>query len=233
MATKAVSKQIASSSEARKFIARVYAWMTLALLLSGATAFIISKSDVLINLLWKTKPVVIGVLIFEIALVWLITAIIEKISQVTAAVLFIFYAIVNGITLSAIFVVFKLSSITIIFLISCGMFACMSIFGLFTKTNIKSFMRYFVMTFFGLLIVWLVNLILHLDIISLILSIVSVFLFMGLTAVETQKIFKASLLADDSQKFKKAAIFGALQLYIDFIGIFLNLLKLLGREKDE
>lgn len=232
MATKALTKQMAASTEARKFMARVYAWMTLALFLSGATAFIISKNEALINLVWKTKYVVIGILVFEVALVWFITAVIEKISVTTASILFILYSIVNGISLSAIFVVFKLSSITSIFLISCGMFACMTIFGMFTRTNISSFFRYFVMAFFGLMIAGIVNLILKLDIISIIISIICVFLFMGLTAVETQKIFKASLLADDSDKSKKAAIYGALQLYIDFIGIFLNLLKLFGRERD-
>lgn len=232
MATKALTNQLAASKEARRFIARVYAWMTLALFLSGATAFIISKSETLINLLWHTKYVVIGMLILEVVLVWFITIVIEKIPVIVAEILFILYSIVNGITLSAIFVVFKLDSIVSIFLISAGMFACMTAFGFVTKTNIRSFFRYFVMTFFGLIIAAVVNYFLELDIISKIISFVSVLLFMGLTAVESQKILKASLLADNSDKFKKAAIYGALELYIDFIGIFLNLLKLFGREKD-
>lgn len=232
MATKALTKQLAASKEARKFITSVYLWMSIALLLSGLTAFIISKNQPLIDLLWKTKYTIIGILVFEIALVWIITIVIEKISTVTASILFIIYAIVNGISLSAIFIVFKLSSITSIFLISAGMFICMSIFGAFTKSRINSFYRYFVMTFFGLAIAGLVNFVLKLDFISIIISVISVFLFMGLTVVETQKIVKTSQLADDSDKFKKAAIYGALQLYIDFIGIFLNLLKLFGRERD-
>lgn len=232
MATKALTKQLAASKEARKFIASVYIWMSVALLLSGLTAFIISKNQSLIDLLWKTKYTIIGVLIFEIALVWIITLIIEKIPVFVAATLFIFYALINGVSLSAIFIVFKLSSITSIFMISALMFICMSIFGAYTKSRINSFYRYFVMAFFGLVIAAAVNYILKLDFISMIISVIAVFLFIGLTIVETQKIIKASELADDSDKFKKAAIYGALQLYIDFIGIFLNLLKLLGREKD-
>lgn len=232
MATKALTKQMAASSEARKFITSVYCWMSLALFLSGLTAFFVSTNETLIALLWKSKFTIIGVLVFEVLLVAIITLVIEKVSVITASVLFIFYAIVNGLSLSSVFIVFRLSSITAIFMISAGMFVCMSIFGAVTKSRINSFYRYFVMTFFGLIIAALVNLVLKLDIISMIISAISVFLFMGLTAVETQKVLKVSQLADSSDKFKKAAIYGALELYIDFIGIFLNLLKLFGREQD-
>lgn len=232
MATKALTKQMAASSEARKFITSVYCWMSLALFLSGLTAFFVSANETLIALLWKSKFTIIGVLVFEVLLVAIITLVIEKVSVITASVLFIFYAIVNGLSLSSVFIVFRLSSITAIFMISAGMFVCMSIFGAVTKSRINSFYRYFVMTFFGLIIAALVNLVLKLDIISMIISAISVFLFMGLTAVETQKVLKVSQLADSSDKFKKAAIYGALELYIDFIGIFLNLLKLFGREQD-
>lgn len=232
MATKALTKQLAASKEARKFITSVYIWMSLALLLSGITAFLISTNQPLIDLLWKTKYTIIGILLFEIVFVWIITLIIEKIPVIAAAILFILYAVLNGITLSAIFIVFKLSSLTSIFVISALMFICMSIFGAFTKSRVNSFYRYFVMTFFGLAIAAIVNFILKSNIISIIISVISVFLFMGLTVYETQKIVKASELADDSDKFKKAAIYGALQLYIDFIGMFLNLLKLFGRERD-
>lgn len=232
MATKALTKQLAASPQARKFITSVYMWMSLALILSGITAYLISTSQPLIDLLWKTKYTIIGILVFEIVFVWVLTLIIEKIPVIAAAILFIFYAILNGVTLSSIFIVFKLSSLTSIFLISALMFICMSIFGAFTKSRVNSFYRYFVMTFFGLAIAGVVNFILKSSIISIIISVVSVFLFMGLTVYETQKIVKASELADDSDRFKKAAIYGALQLYIDFIGLFLNLLKLFGRERD-
>ncbi len=232
MATKALTKQKAASVEARKFITRVYAWMTLALFISGALAWIISNTPSILNLVWKSKYVFYGLAVGEIIFVFWFTAVIEKIKPVTAVIAFIFYSILNGVTLSAIFAIFKLNSIYLIFLVSALMFAAMSVYGMFTKTHINSFFRYLSMLMIGLVIAFVINWFLKSDIFSWIISFVSVILFIILTAYDTNKIVKASELADGSDTYKKASVYGALELYIDFIGIFLSLLKLFGREKD-
>lgn len=231
MATKALTRQKAASAEARKFIARVYAWMTLALFISGALAWVISNTESVLNIVWKNKYVFFALAILEIIFVFWFTAVIEKIKPVTAVIAFIFYSILNGVTLSAVFAIFKLNSIYLIFLVSALMFAVMSVYGMITKTHIHSFFRYLSMLMIGLFIAFLVNFFLKSDIFSWIISFVAVILFMFLTAYDTKKIVKASELADGSDIYKKASIYGALELYIDFIGIFLNLLKLFGREK--
>jgi len=232
MATKALTKQKEASLEARKFIAHVYAWMTLALIISGALAYFIAESPTMLNLIWKNKFVFYGLIILELAVVFVLSLVIEKIPAPLAVAAFIFYAVLNGITLSAIFAVFKLNSIYMIFVVSALMFAVMTVYGLFTKSRINSIFRYLSMLMIGLVIAFVINFFLKSDIVSWIISFVSVILFLLLTAYDTNKIVKASQLADGSTVYKKAAVFGALELYIDFIGIFLNLLKLFGKEKE-
>lgn len=231
MATKALTKQKAASTEARKFIGQVYAWMTMALLLSGTIAYFIANYEPILHLIWKSKYVFYALAVLEIVLVFIITAVIEKISVNLAVFLFILYSIINGITLSAIFAIFNIKSIYLIFIVSSIMFALMTIYGFFTKTRINSFFRYLSMFMIGLFVAFIVNFFLKSDLLSWIISFAAVILFLILTVFDTNKIVKASELSDGSEKFQKAAIFGALELYTDFIGIFLNLLKLFGKEK--
>ncbi len=232
MATTALTKSEKLAVEARRFITRVYGWMTVALILSGLSALFAATSEPLYNLIWGGRHIGFYVLVVaEVALVIILSAIIGKISVAAAAFLFILYSIVNGLTLSAIFLVFEIHSIGVVFFISAGMFFAMSLYGRFTKQDLNSAGRYLMMALFGLVIASVVNLLLKSSMLQWIISLVSLVVFIGLTAYDTNKIVRASALADGSDTFKKAAIYGALELYLDFINIFLSLLNLFGKKR--
>lgn len=231
-ATTALTKKEKLALEARKFIARVYGWMALALIISGISAFFAAASPAAYNLIWGGKHIGFYVLAgLEVLLVIIISASIAKIPVGAAGFLFIIYSIINGLTLSAIFLVFEIHSIGIVFFISAAMFFAMSLYGRFTKQDLNSAGRYLMMALFGLIIAAVVNFFLKSDILQWIISLVTLVVFIGLTAYDTNKIVRASELADGSDTFKKAAIFGALELYLDFINIFLSLLNLFGKKR--
>ena len=231
-ATTALTKKEKLAVEARKFIARVYGWMAVALIVSGISAFLAAASPTAYSLIWGGKHIGFYVLVaVEILLVIIISASIAKIPVGAAGFLFIIYSIVNGLTLSAIFLVFEIHSIGIVFFISAAMFFAMSLYGRFTKQDLNSAGRYLMMAVFGLVIAAAVNLLLKSDILQWIISLVTLVVFIGLTAYDTNKIVKASEMADGSDTFKKAAIYGALELYLDFLNIFLSLLNLFGKKR--
>lgn len=231
-ATTALTKKEKLAVEARRFITRVYGWMAVALIVSGFSAFFAAVSPAAQSLIWGGKHIGFYVLVaVEILLVIVISASITKIPVGLAGFIFILYSIVNGLTISAIFLVFEIHSIGIVFLISAAMFFAMSLYGRFTKQDLNSAGRYLMMAVFGLVIAALVNLLLKSDVLQWIISLVTLVVFIGLTAYDTNKIVKASELADGSDTFKKAAIYGALELYLDFLNIFLSLLNLFGKKR--
>ena len=230
--TTALTKKEKLALEARKFIARVYAWMAVALVVSAASAFFAAGSETALNLIWGGRHIGFYVLVaVEILLVIIISASLQKIPVGFAGFLFVLYSIINGLTLSAIFLVFEIKSIGIVFLISAGMFFAMSLYGRYTKQDLNSPGRYLMMAVFGLVILAVVNLLLKSGVLQWIISLVTLVVFIGLTAYDTNKIVRASQLADGSEVFKKAAIYGALELYLDFLNIFLSLLNLFGKKR--
>ena len=232
VSTTALTKKEELALEARKFIARVYGWMAVALILSAASAFFAANSELAFNLIWGGRHIGFYVLVaLEILLVVIISATLPKIPVGFAGFLFVLYSVINGLTLSAIFLVFTIKSIGTVFLISAGMFFAMSLYGRFTKQDLNSAGRYLMMAIFGLVIASVVNLLLKSDILQWIISMVTLVVFIGLTAYDTNKIVQASHLADGSDTFKKAAIYGALELYLDFLNIFLSLLNLFGKKR--
>ena len=232
VSTTALTKKEELALEARKFIARVYGWMAVALVLSAASAFFAASSQMAFKLIWGGRHIGFYVLVaLEILLVVIISASLPKIPVGAAGFLFVLYSIVNGLTLSAIFLVFEINSIGIVFLISAGMFFAMSLYGRHTKQDLNSAGRYLMMAVFGLVILAVVNLLLKSPILQWIISLVTLVVFIGLTAYDTNKIVRASQLADGSDTFKKAAIYGALELYLDFLNIFLSLLNLFGKKR--
>ena len=233
--TNSNSTQISFVKEQNKFLARTYGWMTLALIISGLTSFETAAyiSSVGIQNFYSFFQIGFPVLaIAEIILVAWLSASISKISAAGASVAFIVYSVLNGLTLSSIFIVYNLSSLVTIFLTSAGMFAAMAIYGTFTKQNILSFGRYFSMALIGLVIATIVNLFVKSGTFDWILSIVTVVLFTGLSAYDAQKMTRVSEHAENTEVFKKASIIGALELYLDFINIFLSMLRLFGKRRD-
>ena len=232
VSTTALTKKEKVALEARKFIARVYGWMAVALVLSAASAFFAAITPAVYNFLWSGRHIGFYVLVaVEILLVVILSATLQKMPVGFAGLLFVLYSIVNGMTLSAIFLVFEIKSIYIVFLISAGMFFAMSMYGRYTKQDLNSAGRYLMMAVFGLVILAVVNLLLKSSVLQWIISLVTLIVFIGLTAYDTNKIVRASELADGSEVFKKAAIYGALELYLDFLNIFLSLLNLFGKKR--
>ena len=225
------------------FLARVYGWMTLALCLSGVVAFASAmmmfspsgEPTLLFSFLFGNRFGFLFLSIAELALVWWLSASIRKISAAAATVAYIVYSVLNGLTLSSIFFVYSGESIAVIFFVSAALFAVMSIYGMVTKSDLNSFGRYFFMGLVGVIIASLVNIFLRSGTVAWFLSIVTVLLFTGLTAYDTQKLLRASQAAEgmqDTDVFKKASIIGALELYLDFINIFLALLRIFGRKRN-
>ena len=232
MSQKGITINNAEQLIQRKFLTKVYGWMSLALLLSGITAFIVATSPFLINLVFGNKIGFPLLAIGEIVLVWWLSASIRKISTMTASIAFLAYSIINGATLASIFYVFSLNSIVVVFLVSALMFIGMSLYGVFSKSDIMSFGRYFSMAIIGLIVASVINIFLKSSGFNWVISIVTVVIFTGLTAYDTRKMILVSQQADGSDMFQKASIIGALELYLDFINIFLALLRIFGKSRD-
>ncbi len=213
---------------------KVYVWMTLALVITGFTAYGVASSPGIISALLSNMLLFWGLFIAEIALVWIVSARITRMSITTATLLFVAYSILNGVTLSIIFLAYTMSSITSVFFITAGTFAAMSLIGLFTKADLTSLGKILFMALIGLIIATLVNvLFIKSGMFSLIVSYIGVLIFVGLTAYDTQKIKKMLMMADNmSEEGQKIALLGSLSLYLDFINLFLYLLRIFGGSRN-
>lgn len=211
----------------------VYLWMTLALGISGLTAIGVANSHQLLELLYSNSIVLFIIFLAQLGLVWFISAKINSISINTATALFIAYSILTGVTLASIFIVFTQESIANVFFISAGTFAGISIYGYTTKRNLSNWSAYLIMALFGLIIASVVNWFMHSEILYWIISYVGVLVFVGLTAYDTQKIKQLALLSRDQDGDipQKIALIGALTLYLDFINLFIYLLRIFGKRK--
>jgi len=212
---------------------KVYLWMTMALVISGMTAYMVAESPAIQQMIFGNSIVFWGLLIGELVLVMAVMSMLNRISLTTATLLFALYSVLNGATLSSIFMVYTMSSITSVFLITAGTFAAMSLIGYTTKTDLSSMGKILMMALIGIIIATLVNVFLIKSSgFDLIISCVGVLIFVGLTAWDTQKIKNMMLEAPDaSENMQKLALIGALTLYLDFVNLFLYLLRLFGRRE--
>lgn len=213
---------------------KVYVWMTLALVITGFTAYAVANSPGIMSAIIANRMLMWGLLIGEFALVWYVSARIDRISLSTATLLFILYSVLNGATLSIIFLAYTMTSIASVFFITAGTFAAMSLVGYFTKKDLSGLGRILFMALIGLIIATLVNVFLiKSGGFSLIVSYVGVLIFVGLTAYDTQRIKNMLVEADDvSAEAQKIALMGALALYLDFINLFLYLLRIFGGNRE-
>lgn len=211
-------------------IRKVYTWMAMALAITGITAYGVSISPNLVNLIFSSKMVFFGIIIAELALVLILSARLHKLSLSTATLMFILYSVLNGVTLSSIFLIFTTSSIATTFFISAGTFGAMSLYGAVTKTDLSSIGKILYMALIGLIIATVVNMFMHSSGFDIIISYAGVLIFVGLTAWDTQKI-KLMLAEADymDEGAQKLALIGALTLYLDFINLFIYLLRILGK----
>lgn len=212
---------------------KVYVWMTMALVITGITAYGVATSPTLLQMIYGSRIGIWALIIVELGLVFWISARIEKLSLTSATLLFILYSIINGATLSSIFFVYSPSAITKVFFITAGTFGVMALYGYFTKSDLSSWGKILMMGVFGLIIALVVNMFLKSAMMDLILSGIGVLVFTGLTAYDSQKIRQMlAMQTDMDESAQKIALLGALSLYLDFINLFLYLLRFFGRGSD-
>ena len=213
---------------------KVYTWMTLALLITGVTAYGVASSPTLLMTLMTSRGLLFGLIIAELALVFIITGALQRLSLTTATLLFIVYSVLNGAMLSSVFVVYTMTSIAKVFFITAGTFGAMAFYGYTTKKDLTSLGKILFMALIGLIIATIVNMFLKSSGFDYILSYAGVAIFVGLTAWDSQKI-KQMLQTqyDMSEGAQKLALIGALTLYLDFINLFLYLLRIFGGSNKE
>ncbi|ALV22599.1 MAG: Bax inhibitor-1/YccA family protein [Carnobacterium sp.] len=213
-----------------KFFASVYGYMTLGLAISGITAFYTAQSTFMLNLVYGSPFGMIGLFIAELFLVMKLASNGAKLKSAGASLVgFIAFALLNGVTLASIFLIYELGSIGSAFLMTAGTFAGMSLVGFFTKRDMSSFGGQLRGALIGLIIAMVVNgLFLHSGPADFVLSIITVFIFIGFTAYDTHKLKQIYIRFGGQQPLGAVAITGALNLYLDFINIFISLLRIFG-----
>lgn len=231
--TKNLIGNYASKAAQSTLLRSVYVWMTLALVITGFVSMYVAQSYQLISFIFGNKLALWGMLIAELAVVFYLSARINSISFTKATVMFIIYSILNGATLASIFLVYTMSSIASTFFVAARTFGVMALYGYVTKSDLTRIGNICLMALIGLIIATLVSMFWQNSMLQMIITYAGVILFVGLTAYDSQKI-KRLLTADGievTEETQKIALLGALTLYLDFINLFLYLLRLLGDRK--
>ena len=218
------------------FVRSVYNWMAIGLALTGFVAYSVANMPEIRDVIFGAPVIFFGLIIAQLALVFVISARITRMQATTATLLFLIYSALNGATLSSIFLAYAQSSITTTFFVCSATFVGCSIYGWTTRRDLTSFGGFLTMGLIGIIIASLANMFFRSTAISAIVSYIGVFVFVGLTAYDTQDIKNMALAqpADiDAGAVRKGAILGALKLYLDFINLFLMLLRIFGSSRDE
>lgn len=222
-----------SDSVVATLMRNVYIWMTLALVITGLTAMVTAKSEALMTFIFTNNWALIDLMILQLGLVFYFSARINRMSFSTATAVFILYSAITGLTFSSIFVVFSMSSIATTFFITAGMFAAMALVGSFTKKDLSGMGKFALMALIGLIIAGIVNMFLRNAMMDFIVSGIGVLVFAGLTAYDSQKIRQMlQMQSEINESTQKLALLGSLSLYLDFINIFLYLLRFFGSSRD-
>jgi uncharacterized protein len=213
------------------FIRSVYNWMAIGLALTGVIAFYVAHNPAMLRIIYGNPVSIIILVAAELGLVFYLAARIQRIEASTATALFILYAALNGVTLSFIFLAYSGTSIASTFFICAATFVACSVYGMTTKRDLTSVGSFMMMGLIGIIIASLVNIFIHSSAMAIIISYIGVFVFVGLTAYDTQKLKHMALTQPaglEAGVLRKGAILGALSLYLDFINLFLMLLRILG-----
>ena len=228
-ATIAQARQEASTL----FLAKVFNLMTLGLGITGVVAFLTANSGLASAIIGS--PLFIMLVLAELGLVFFLSARVEKIQAKTASGLFIGYSVLNGLTLSVIFLGYTSTSIAGTFFIAAGMFGAMAVYGLVTKRDLSGLGSFLLMGLVGIIIASIVNIFLNNSSVHWMISVLGVLIFTGLTAYDVQKIKRIGeegILAQGDEVVRKGTVMGALTLYLDFINLFLMLLRFFGGSRD-
>ncbi len=219
-------------AETQRFIVKVYAWMSLALIITGLVAYLTALDPEFASYIFGNRLAFFILLAAEFLLVAYLVIWVMEMTSLTATLVFILYSILNGLTLSVIFLIFTTDSIASTFFITAGTFAIMSAYGYFTKADLTAWGNLLFMGLIGLIIASLINFYYQNETLYWITTFVGILIFIGLIAYDTQKIKKLNIIGNEgTEEDKKEAIIGALTLYLDFINLFLKLLRLFGKRK--
>lgn len=223
--------RIETYGRVRQIMYQVFGWMGFAVGLTGITAYTVANYPPLQQTLLSNPLAFIGLLLAQLLVVIVLSFSIMRLSYPAALSLFLFYAVLTGLTLSVIFLVYTTASIVTTLFIAAGMFISMAIYGAVTEADLTAFGSLMGMMLWGLIIAMIVNLFLRSPMVDFVTAIIGVIVFAGLTAFDIQNI-KNILLQLSGEPAQKVALIGALQLYLDFINLFLSLLQLMGRRKE-
>lgn len=213
-----------------QFINKVFGWMAFALLLTGFIAYWIYNTPAVFEIIYSSN-IIYGLIIVEFLMVLGLVGLVNRMSPTVAMLVFVLYSVLNGITLSAIFAVYTQASIASTFFITAITFGTMAIYGYFTKQDLTKFGNILFMALIGIVIASVVNIFLGSEMLYWLVTFGGIIVFVGLTAYDTQKLKRMSAEITNENQRKKAAILGALALYLDFINLFLLLLRLFGDRK--
>jgi FtsH-binding integral membrane protein len=230
-----VLRQTQVQVRVNEFIRSVYNWMAVGLGLTGVVAYYVANTPSIRNVIFGNPILFFGLMIGELALVFIISARIQRMQASTATGLFVLYSVLNGATLSFIFMVYARSSITSTFFVCAATFVGCSIYGWTTKRDLTSLGGFLMMGLIGIIIASVVNMFFRSAGVSMVISYIGVLVFVGLTAYDTQSLKSMALTqpADlEAAVVRKGAILGALKLYLDFINLFLMLLRIFGSQRE-
>lgn len=220
-------------SSLQTFMAQVYGWMMVGLLLTAFVAWYTASTETVMMYIFSNKLVFWGLIIFQLAIVFVISGMVQRLSAGVATSLFMLYSVLTGLLLSSIFFIYTEGSIASAFVVSAGMFGIMSLYGYITKRDLSGLGNILFMGLIGLLLATVVNIWLASDTLMWITTYLGVIIFVGMTAYDTQQLknIAAQSGAFDSSMQRKVAIIGALSLYLDFINLFLYMLRILGNRR--
>lgn len=219
-----------AADAASDYIRKVYGWMTAGLLITAVTAWYVARTPALYQAILGNTAIMIVLIIAQLGAVIALSFAVQKMSGSIATGIFVLYALLSGATISSIFIVYPIGAISNAFFTAAGMFLIMSIYGTVTKRDLTSWGSFLMMGLFGIIIAMIVNIFLKSNAMSFVISCIGVIVFTGLTAYDTQKLRAMGAEMDpyDGNNVRRWVIIGALTLYLDFINLFLMLLRLFG-----
>jgi len=221
----------AETARQSSLFTRIYAWMTAGLAVTGATAAVTVTTPALFNLVYGNGLVLILLIAAQLALVIAISAAITRLTAATATALFLLYAALNGVTLSSLLLTYTGASIALAFFVTAGTFGAMSLYGAITKRDLTAIGNLAFMALLGLILGSLVNFFLRSEALYWLLTYLGVAIFVGLIAADTQKLKRLLAQNPEGEAAGRIVVIGALTLYLDFINLFLNLLRIFGRRR--
>lgn len=211
----------------------IYVWVAIALAITGVTAYTVSNSPLLLSLLFAGKFTMWALLIATVALVWHLSSAVSRLSLKAVTAMFLIYSVLNGLTMASIFIVYTMTSIASVFFVTAGTFALMSAYGYLTKADLSKLGNLCLMGLFGLIIATVVNMFFANSFLQMLLAYAGVLIFVGLTAYDTKRIREIAYANNTgtTDNGAKLAIMCALTLYLDFINLFIYMLRIFGEKK--